>query len=153
MVIRGTSALTAHVWFLYRLAGLGDWGTFIAAYNAAGLSGSDESPDAPLRQVQMLNTAGVDIEPYRLTAAALSVAAQTTGRVTDPYPVFREVTSTELLGSCSDDPELVAARAPLPPPAVFAPPLPALDQSASNEEFPAPETGVGEPLQRLPAGS
>jgi hypothetical protein len=52
-----TSALIAHVWFLYRLAGMGDWESFIAAYHAAGLRSDDKSADTPLAQVQALNTA------------------------------------------------------------------------------------------------
>jgi len=102
-VLPGTSSLTAHVWFLYRLGGLGDWDQFVAAYRANGFRDSDESPDAPLSQVQALNSAGVDMERYRLTAAALTAAGQYTGRLRDPYPGYRELVITELATRCFDD--------------------------------------------------
>lgn len=114
----GTSALRAHVWFLYRLAGVGDWAGFATAYEDAGLSADEESPDAPLRQVQLLNTSGADIERYRLTAAALVEAGQRTGRFTDPYPDYRELVAVELIGSCLSDSG--AERMTLPAPSTTA---------------------------------
>lgn len=96
----GSSTLKAHVWFLYRMAGLGDWDRFTAAYAAAGLRGDEDSPDAPLRQVQALNTVVSDMERYRLTAAALAAAGEQTGRFTDPYPRYREMVAIELMSSC-----------------------------------------------------
>lgn len=119
----GTSSLKAHVWFLYRMAGMGDWAQFTTAYEAAGLSDSEESPDAPLGQVQQLNAAGVGVEKYRLTAAAMVSAGEQTGRFADPYPEYRELVSVELLGSClSDGPS--AERMTLPSPVTTAPPAP-----------------------------
>ena len=95
----GSSTLKAHVWFLYRLAGLGGWDRFTAAYAAAGLRGDEDSANAPLRQVQTLNTVVSDMERYRLTAAALAAAGEQTGRFTDPYPRYREMVATELMSS------------------------------------------------------
>jgi hypothetical protein len=99
----GSSALLAHVWFLYRLAGLGDWTDFVEAYEEAGLRVDEESMDAPLRQVQTLNTSGADVGRYRLTAAALVSAGELTGRFSDPYPAYRELVINELSGSCLSD--------------------------------------------------
>lgn len=96
----GFSALEAHVWFLYRLAGLGDWDHFTADYAAAGLRADEDSPNAPLRQVQSLNSIVSDMERYRLTAAALVAAGEQTGRLTDPYPRYREMVAVELMSSC-----------------------------------------------------
>ncbi|CPW66997.1 Uncharacterised protein [Mycobacteroides abscessus subsp. bolletii] len=117
-VLPGTSALQADVWFMYRLAGLGDWDTFTAAYRAAGLREDDESPDAPLQQVQLLNSRGVDMEPYRLTAAALTSAGEVTGRLEDPYSGFRDLIVTELVSGCFDDDQTSLERSALPPPVV-----------------------------------
>lgn len=112
----GVSALRAHVWFLYRLAGLGDWSQFSTAYTAAGLSDREESADAPLRQVQELNTTGADIAPYRLTAAALVAAGEQTDRFTDPYPDYRQKVTVELVSGCLSDSGLGEQRMTLPPP-------------------------------------
>lgn len=112
----GTSTLTAHVWFLYRLAGLGSWDRFAAAYTAAGLRPDEDSPNAPLRQVQALNSAVSDMERYRLTAAALAAAGELTGRLTDPYPRYRELVSVELVSSCMTGTGAEAERMTLPPP-------------------------------------
>lgn len=114
----GTSALTAHVWFLYRLSGLGDWDAFIAAYHDKGLRGDDESEDAPLAQVQALNISGAQMERYRLTAASLALSGLYTGRFADPYPEYRELLSTELLSTCFADSEVADQRMTLPPAAV-----------------------------------
>lgn len=114
----GTSTLRAHVWFLYRLAGLGDWNTFIAAYRDAGLHDDDSDAGAPLRQVQALNTVGADMERYRLTAAALAAAGEYTGRLSDPYPDYRDLVATELVSSCLGDSTDVGVRMTLPPPSI-----------------------------------
>ncbi|ART70595.1 MULTISPECIES: hypothetical protein [Mycobacteriaceae] len=118
----GTSTLVAHVWFLYRLAGLGDWDTFVAAYHAADLHEDDESADAPLQQVQALNTAGVDLSRYRLTAASLSAAGQYTGRLNDPYPEYRELVAIELAATCLGDEDVAASQMTMPPPSTATPP-------------------------------
>lgn len=110
------SALKAHVWFLYRLAGLGDWDQFDADYTAAGLRDDDESADAPLAQVQRLNTTGAEVQRYRLTAAALTAAGEQTGRLRDPYPGYRDLVAVELVGSCQSDPAGTELRQQLPPP-------------------------------------
>lgn len=112
----GESALKAHVWFLYRLAGLGDWDTFNAAYTLAELRSDETGPAAPLRQVQELNPAGADVGRYRLTAAALVSAGEQTGRLRDPYPEYREFVAVELLGSCLGDSDVTGMLAELPPP-------------------------------------
>ena len=112
------NSLLAHVWFLYRLAGLGDWDRFAADYAAAGLSEEEDSPDAPLRQVQELNAVGVEMEPYRLTAAALVGAGQQTGRFVDPYPRYRELVAVELLSSCHTGTDAEDSRMTLPPPRI-----------------------------------
>ena len=112
----GSSTLKAHVWFLYRLAGLGDWNRFTAAYAAAGLRGDEDSANAPLRQVQTLNTVVSDMERYRLTAAALAAAGEQTGRFTDPYPRYREMVATELMSSCMSGTGAEGERMTLPPP-------------------------------------
>lgn len=96
----GTSTLVAHVWFLYRLAGIGDWDTFVEAYHAAELQPDDESADAPWRQVQTLNTVGARVDRYRLTAASLAAAGQYTGRFHDPYPAYRKLVGLELAATC-----------------------------------------------------
>lgn len=115
-----TSTLRAHVWFLYRLAGLGDWDQFTAAYSAAGFHGDEDSPDAPLRQVQALNRGGADVGRYRLTAAALAAAGEQTGRLADPYPRYRELVTVELMSSCmsgtgADDEQMTLPPSPLGP--------------------------------------
>lgn len=97
---REVSSLRAHVWFLYRLSGMGDWDQFTATYTAAGFSDSEETDNAPLRQVQRLNAIGADVGRYRLTAAALVSAGQQTGWFTDPYPGYRDLVAVELIGSC-----------------------------------------------------
>lgn len=110
-----SSTLRAHVWFLYRLSGAGNWMQFAKAYEDSGLAADEESDNAPLRQVQQINTVGADVERYRLTAAALAGAGQLTGRLTDPYPDYRQLVAAELIGSCvSDSGE---ERMVLPPPA------------------------------------
>ena len=114
----GTGTLRAHVWFLYRLAGMGDWDQFATAYENAGLSATEDSPNAPLRQVQLLNATGVGIERYRLTAAAMAAAGEQTGRFTDPYPDYRQLVSVELLSSCLSDAPTGEARMTAPAPAV-----------------------------------
>jgi hypothetical protein len=115
-----TSALIAHVWFLYRLAGMGDWENFVAAYRTAGLRGDDESADAPLAQVQALNAGGADVGRYRLTAAALTAAGVSTGRLTDPHPGYRELVATELVTACLEDTGADERRMILPPPSTVA---------------------------------
>ncbi|WP_236739310.1 hypothetical protein [Mycobacteroides abscessus] len=135
-VLPGTSALQADVWFMYRLAGLGDWDMFTAAYRDAGLRDDDESEDAPLRQVQILNTRGIDMEPYRLVAAALTSVGEVTGRLKDPYPGFRDLIVTELVSGCLDGDPAVTDRATLPPP-VMAP-------SPVAEEPAVPESSAGQ---------
>jgi hypothetical protein len=112
----GTSTLRAHVWFLYRLAGMGDWAAFTTAYENAGLSPAEEYPDAPLRQVQTLNANGVPVERYRLTAAAMAEAGQKTGRFTDPYPGYEELLVVEVLSSCLSDTDAGESRMTLPAP-------------------------------------
>ncbi len=131
-VLPGTSALTANVWFLYRLAGLGDWDTFVAAYKLAGLHDDDEGSNAPLMQVQALNASGVDMEQYRLTAAALTAAGQFTGRLKDPYPGYRELVAMELVSGCLDDPAATTLRATLPPPSITTAPAPVEEVSLSS---------------------
>ena len=112
----GSSTLKAHVWFLYRLPGLGDWNRFTAAYAAAGLRADEDSANAPLRQVQALNTAVSDMERYRLTAGALAAAGEQTGRFTDPYPRYREMVAIELMSSCMSGTGAEGERMTLPPP-------------------------------------
>lgn len=113
-----TSALTAQVWFLYRLAGIGgDWPGFIAAYHEAGLRGDDESDDAAMSQVRRLNRTGVAVDGYRLTAAALAEAGLLTGRFTDPNPGYRQQLMAELMDRCLDGTGLDDRR--------VTPPLPA----------------------------
>lgn len=121
-VLPGTSALTAHVWFMYRLAGLGDWAAFTAAYERAGLDDGDKDPEAPFKQVQALNPAGVDLSPYRVTAAALTSAAESTGRVKDPYPDYRAVVGKELVAGCIDDPGVSSIRPSMPKPSTSSTP-------------------------------
>ena len=121
----GTSTLRAQVWFLYRLAGMGDWAAFTNAYDNAGLSPTDESPDAPLQQVQTLNANGVPVEPYRLTAAAMAEAGQKTGRFTDPYPGYEELLVVEVLSGCLSDTDAGESRMTLPAPSITTPPPPA----------------------------
>lgn len=111
---REVSSLRAHVWFLYRLSGMGDWGQFTAAYTAAGFSDSEDSDNAPLRQVQRLNAIGADVGRYRLTAAALVSAGQQTGRFSDPYPGYRDLVAVELIGSCDAASEEDRMALPLP---------------------------------------
>ncbi|MEN4460974.1 hypothetical protein ABFV47_07360 [Mycolicibacterium fortuitum] len=120
----GTSTLVAHVWFLYRLAGLGDWQTFVAAYHSADLHEDDESAVAPLQQVQALNTAGVDLGRYRLTAASLAAAGQYTGRLKDPYPGYRELVAIELAATCLGDDDVAESQMAMPPPSTATPPRP-----------------------------
>lgn len=124
-VLPGTSALTANVWFMYRMAGLGDWDAFTAAYKAAKLSGEDKSAGAVLQQVQTLNPVGVAMEPYRFTAAALTSAGQVTGRLKDPYPEFRQVVAAELVSGCMDNADAAAQRVSLPPPSTVTTTAPA----------------------------
>lgn len=112
----GTSTLRAHVWFLYRLAGMGDWAAFTTAYENAGLSPAEEYPDAPLRQVQAINTNGVPVERYRLTAAAMAEAGQKTGRFSDPYPGYEDLLVVEVLSSCLSDTDAGVSRMTLPAP-------------------------------------
>ena len=119
----GTGALTANVWFLFRMAGLGDWQTFTAAYAAAGLRGDDNRADAVLAQAQALNAVGAPIEGYRLTAAALTQAGLMAGRLADPDPEFRQVLAVELVSGCVADEEAAAARVSLPPPSMAPAPL------------------------------
>lgn len=143
-----TSALTAHVWFLYRLAGIGDdWGGFVTAYRDAGLHGDDEAEDAPLLQVQRLNHDGVPVDGYRLTAASLAASGLYTGRFSEPYPGYRQLLATELLSGCMAKTGLEERRMKLPPAAVTSPaPVPdAADLPASaaspepvSEEEPPP---------------
>ncbi|BBY54083.1 hypothetical protein H7J07_05595 [Mycobacterium koreense] len=137
-----TSVITAHVWFLYRMAGLGDWDGFVAAYRAAGLDEKDRADDAPLAQVQKLNTIGVDIDPYRLTAAALATAGMQTQRYEVPYEDYREILSTELMSSCLQDAGLEAKRMTLPPPATPSPvPAdPAPGDGSTGEDMPDEQT-------------
>jgi len=118
----GSSTLKAHVWFLYRLPGLGDWDRFAAAYAAAGLRADEDSPNAPLRQVQALNTAVSDMERYRLTAGALAAAGEQTGRFTDPYPRYREMVAIELMSSCMSGTGAEGERMTLPPPGIESAP-------------------------------
>lgn len=141
-VLPGTSALQANVWFMYRAAGLGDWDTFTAAYRSAELRDDDQSPDAPLQQVQRLNSRGVDMEPYRLIAAALTSAGQVTGRLKDPYPGFRDLIVTELVSGCLDADPASSERVKLPPPVVTT--------TSGVEEIPLP-AGT-EVAPELPAG-
>lgn len=112
-----TNALRAHVWFLYRMAGLGDWDRFTAAYRDGGLDDGDTRSDAPLQQVQALNTIGADIERYRLTAAALVTAGERTGLLSDPYPDYQQLVATELVSSCFDNSGAEDVRMTLPAPA------------------------------------
>lgn len=142
-VLPGTSALQADVWFMYRAAGLGDWDTFTSAYRSADLRDDDQSADAPLQQVQRLNTRGVDMEPYRLIAAALTSAGQVTGRLKDPYPGFRDVVVTELVSGCVDDDSASAERAILPPPAT-ASSVATEDQVTPESAEAVPESSAGE---------
>ena len=121
-VAPGTSALTAHVWFMYRLAGLGDWAAFTAAYERAGLDDADKDPEAPFKQVQALNPTGVDLAPYRVTAAALTSAAESTGRVRDPYPDYRAVVGKELVAACVDDPGVSSISPSMPKPSTSSSP-------------------------------
>lgn len=130
-----TSALTAHVWFLYRLAGLGDWDTFIAAYRDKGLRDDDEAENAPLVQVQALNSSGAQMERYRLTAASLSLSGLYTGRFDDPYPEYRELLSTELLSTCFANSELADQRMTLPPATVTS----SVPELESTEPEPEPQ--------------
>lgn len=118
---QGTSTLRAQVWFLYRLAGMGDWAAFTTAYENAGLSPTDESSDAPLRQVQTLNANGVPVEPYRLTAAAMTEAGQKTGRFTHPYPEYENLLVVEVLSSCLSDSDAGESRMTLPAPSITTP--------------------------------
>ncbi|SIM25418.1 Uncharacterised protein [Mycobacteroides abscessus subsp. abscessus] len=141
-VLPGTSALQANVWFMYRAAGLGDWDTFTAAYRSAELRDDDQSPDAPLQQVQRLNSRGVDMEPYRLIAAALTSAGEVTGWLKDPYPGFRDLIVTELVSGCLDDDPASAERVKLPPPAATT--------TSGVEENPLPAGTEVDP--ELPAG-
>lgn len=120
----GTSALTANVWFLYRLSGQGDWETFTAAYTAAELNGDDTAEDAVLVQTQMLNSTAAEVEDYRLTAAALTLAGMLSGRLSEPHPDFRGVLAVELVSGCVADAEADAARVPLPLPPPSAMPAP-----------------------------
>lgn len=117
----GTSALTANVWFLYRLSGQGDWDTFTAAYTAAGLSGDDTAEDAVLVQAQALNSTATAVEGYRLTAAALTLAGMLSGRLDEPHPDFRGVLAVELVSGCVADADADAARVTLPAPALTVP--------------------------------
>lgn len=119
----GTGALRANVWFLYRLAGMGDWDTFTKVYSDGALRDDDRSPDAVLSQVQKLNRRGVRIEEYRRVAAALSLAGLVTGRLTAPYADFRRVLDVELVSGCTGD-SAGAARASAPPPSVEQAPPP-----------------------------
>lgn len=133
----GTDTLVAQVWFLYRLAGMGDWDSFITAYDAAGLDPYDESEDAPLRQVQTLNTSGIEVERYRLTAASLTAAGQYTGRFDDPYPGYRELVAVELAATCLGEAE--AAELPAPSTTVAAPPVPTDDvPEPVEDQLPTP---------------
>lgn len=137
----GTSTLRAHVWFLYRLAGMGDWAAFTTAYENAGLSPTDEFPNSPLQQVQTINANGDPVERYRLTAAAMAEAGQKTGRFTDPYPGYEEVLVVEVLSSCLSDSGAGESRmtlpapsitTPAPPPAEVAEPVPAEPVTAGS---------------------
>ncbi len=112
----GTSALKAHVWFLYRLAGIGDWESFNSAYTAAGLRDDEDSANAPLRQVQIFNTARADVGMFRLTAAALVAVGEQTGRFRDPYPRYRDLVAIELMSSCMSGTGTDEDRMTLPPP-------------------------------------
>lgn len=132
------SALTAHVWFLYRLAGLGDWETFIAAYRDKGMRGDDEAENAPLVQVQALNITGAQIERYRLTGASLALSGLYTGRFDDPYPEYRKLLSTELLSTCFADSEVADQRMTLPPAAAVTSSVP---EPEVAEPEPGPEPG------------
>jgi hypothetical protein len=133
-VLPGTSALTANVWFLYRLAGMGDWATFTAAYTAAGLSGDDLSADAVQAQAQAINATGAPLENYRLTAASLTLAGVLTGRLVEPYPDFRGVLAVELVSGCVADTDADAARVALPAPSLAPPPaaVPASESTLSE---------------------
>lgn len=111
----GISTLQAHVWFLYRLSGLGDWERFTSEYAAAGLRVDEDSPNAPLRQIQSLNTTVSDMERYRLAAAALAAAGEQTGRFSDPYPRYREMVAIELMSSCMAGTGTEGERMELPP--------------------------------------
>ena len=137
-VLPGTSALTANVWFLYRLAGLGDWAMFTAAYTAAGLSGDDLSADAVLVQAQTLNATGAPLESYRLTAASLTLAGVLTGRLMEPYPDFRGVLAVELVSGCVADTDADDARVALPAPSL-APPSGVVTQTESTLSETAPD--------------
>lgn len=132
-----TSAVTAHTWFLYRLAGLGDWDTFSAAYRAAGLRGADGSDNAPLAQVQTLNTAGADVDRYRMTAASLTLAGILSGRFDEPYSDYRQLVSNELITACLEHSDFDAQRASLPAPSL------AIDPEPPSTSAPvSPEPGV-----------
>lgn len=134
----GSDALTANVWFLYRLGGLGDWDEFIESYRLAGFgeAADDTDPDVVLARVQALNHRGVDLAPYRLTAAALTMAGQVSGRLVDPYPQFREVVAIELQSGCFGDVESSELRATMPPANTTAlttpPPLAPLPAESSS---------------------
>ncbi len=133
----GTSALTANVWFLYRMAGLGDWPTFTAAYAAAGLLGDAETADAVLVQAQALNTVGAPIEGYRLTAAALTQAGMMAGRLSDPTSQFRQVLAVELVSGCVTDEDADAARVALPAPSTgSAKPVPSVGEQIPESGHP-----------------
>lgn len=145
-----TSALIAQVWFLYRLAGVGnDWPAFIADYRAAGLRGDDEAADAPLAQVQTLNHAGVPVEGYRLTAASLAAAGLYTGRFSDSHPGYREAVMAELVTGClQGDTGLEESREKLPPASVTSSvpslePNPAAVPEAALENKPEPDAEPG----------
>jgi hypothetical protein len=140
----GASTLRAHVWFLYRLAGLGDWAAFTIAYEDAGLAVDEESDNAPLRQVQAINSTGADIERYRLTAAAMVEAGQQTGWFTDPYPEYRELVMVEVLSGCLSD---AGSDRMVLPPASITTTAPAPDEVA--EQVPAEAI----PAETVTAGS
>ena len=114
----GTSTLRAHVWFLYRMSGMGEWAAFTTTYENADLSPADESSDAPLQQVQTLNAAGVPVERYRLTAAVMAEAGQKTGWFSDPYPGYKELLVVEVLSSCLSDSGAGGSRMSMPAPSI-----------------------------------
>ncbi|KXO90969.1 hypothetical protein AXK58_21290 [Tsukamurella tyrosinosolvens] len=94
-----TSALTAQVWFLYRLAGLGEWSTFTAAYRQAGFTGKEAGSDVATKQAVRL-AAGSDLSPYQLTAAALAVSGLLTGRYTEPNESYRGEAMAAIMEHC-----------------------------------------------------
>lgn len=122
-VPKGTPALVAQVWFMWRMAGMGpNWETFIGRYRVAALHENQKGRGAALDQIQKLNREGVDIEKYRQPAAALTLAGIKVKRYESPGEDFVEELGVELLSGCLPNDPVASSRQSAPPPVVAAAP-------------------------------